>query len=46
MIVINEGRVVADGRIDDLTRDVEGGLEQVFSELTLNPVPVVGEVAP
>ncbi len=46
VIVINEGRVVADGRIDDLTRDVEGGLEQVFSELTLNPVPVVGEVAP
>ena len=46
VIVISDGRVVADGRIDELAGGVDGGLEQVFSDLTLPPVPVAGEVAP
>ena len=45
VIVIHEGRVVADGRIDELTAGVDGGLEQVFRDLTWGAAPVAGEVA-
>ena len=34
VIVISAGRIVADGRIDELSEGVEGGLEEVFRRLT------------
>ena len=38
VIVIDRGQVVADGRIEDLVGDAEGGLEDVFSKLTQDAV--------
>ncbi len=45
VIVIHRGLVVADGRIEELTAGVSGGLEQVFRDLTFGSAaePVVNE---
>jgi ABC-2 type transport system ATP-binding protein len=46
VIVVNEGRIVADASISDLTEGREGGLEEVFKELTLDTVAEVDEPPP
>ena len=37
--MIARGRIVADGSIADMTEGVDGGLEEVFKQLTLGAVP-------
>ncbi|MHC4471695.1 MAG: ABC transporter ATP-binding protein [Planctomycetota bacterium] len=39
VMVIHEGRIVADGTISDMTGGVDGGLEGVFKDLTQAPEP-------
>jgi gliding motility-associated transport system ATP-binding protein len=45
VIVIDRGRKVADGMIDEMTSETEGGLELLFRDLTVGSTPVAGEVA-
>ena len=34
IILINEGRIIADGAFDELKKSTEGSLEEIFNQLT------------
>ena len=34
IILVNEGRIIADGTFDELKKSAEGSLEEIFNQLT------------